>query len=39
LVADPDGQRRAGSKVHPDAIIPDLSKPDPLVTFTRDDTR
>ena len=22
---------------HPDAIIPDLSKPDPLVTFTRDD--
>ena len=24
-------------KVHPDAIIPDLSKPDPLVKFTRDD--
>jgi predicted CXXCH cytochrome family protein len=24
-------------KEHPDAIIPDLSKPDPLVTFTRDD--
>jgi predicted CXXCH cytochrome family protein len=24
-------------KVHPDAIIPDLSKPDPLVTFKRDD--
>ena len=24
-------------KVHPDAIIPDLSKPDPLVTFTKDD--
>jgi len=24
-------------KVHPDAIIPDLSKPDPLVTFTRND--
>ncbi len=23
-------------KEHPDAIIPDLSKPDPLVTFTRD---
>ena len=22
---------------HPDAIIPDLSKPDPLLTFTRDD--
>ncbi|MBN9508522.1 MAG: c-type cytochrome [Alphaproteobacteria bacterium] len=22
---------------HPDAIIPDLSKPDPLVTFTKDD--
>jgi predicted CXXCH cytochrome family protein len=24
-------------KEHPDAIIPDLSKPDPLVTFTKDD--
>ena len=24
-------------RVHPDAIIPDLTKPDPLVTFTRDD--
>ncbi len=24
-------------KHHPDAIIPDLSKPDPLVTFTKDD--
>jgi predicted CXXCH cytochrome family protein len=24
-------------KEHPDAITPDLSKPDPLVTFTRDD--
>jgi predicted CXXCH cytochrome family protein len=24
-------------KVHPDAILPDLSKPDPLVKFTRDD--
>src|SRR5579864_1352348 len=24
-------------KAHPDAIIPDLSKPDPLVKFTRDD--
>jgi predicted CXXCH cytochrome family protein len=24
-------------KKHPDAIIPDLSKPDPLVTFTKDD--
>jgi len=24
-------------KVHPEAIIPDLSKPDPLVTFTKDD--
>ena len=24
-------------KVHPDAIIPDLSKPDPLLTFTIDD--
>jgi predicted CXXCH cytochrome family protein len=24
-------------KVHPDAIIPDLSKADPLVTFTKDD--
>ncbi len=24
-------------KIHPDAIIPDLSKTDPLVTFTRDD--
>jgi predicted CXXCH cytochrome family protein len=24
-------------KTHPDAIIPDLSKPDPLVTFTKDD--
>ena len=24
-------------KVHPDAIIPDLSKPDPLVTFTKND--
>jgi predicted CXXCH cytochrome family protein len=24
-------------KVHPDAIIPDLSKPDPLLTFTTDD--
>ncbi len=23
--------------VHPDAIIPDFSKPDPLLTFTRDD--
>jgi predicted CXXCH cytochrome family protein len=24
-------------KTHPDAILPDLSKPDPLVKFTRDD--
>jgi predicted CXXCH cytochrome family protein len=24
-------------KVHPDAILPDLSKPNPLVTFTKDD--
>ena len=24
-------------KAHPDAIIPDLSKPNPLVTFTKDD--
>jgi len=24
-------------KVHPDAIIPDMSKADPLVTFTKDD--
>jgi predicted CXXCH cytochrome family protein len=24
-------------KIHPDAIIPDLSKPDPLLTFTKDD--
>ena len=24
-------------KTHPDAIIPDLSKPDPLVTFKKDD--
>jgi predicted CXXCH cytochrome family protein len=24
-------------KVHPDAILPDLSKPDPLVKFTKDD--
>jgi predicted CXXCH cytochrome family protein len=24
-------------KVHPEVIIPDLSKPDPLVTFTKDD--
>jgi predicted CXXCH cytochrome family protein len=24
-------------KVHPEAIIPDLSKPDPLVTFNKDD--
>ncbi len=24
-------------KEHPEAIIPDLSKPDPLVTFTKDD--
>src|SRR3954447_8224392 len=24
-------------RVHPDAIIPDLSKPDPLVTFKKDD--
>lgn len=24
-------------KTHPDAIIPDLSKPDPIVTFTKDD--
>ena len=24
-------------KLHPDAILPDLSKPDPLVKFTRDD--
>jgi predicted CXXCH cytochrome family protein len=24
-------------KVHPDAIIPDLSQPNPLVTFTKDD--
>ena len=24
-------------KVHPDVIRPDLSKPNPLVTFTRDD--
>ena len=24
-------------KEHPDAIIPDLSKPDPLLNFTKDD--
>ena len=24
-------------KVHPDAIIPDLSRPDPLLTFTKND--
>src|SRR5471030_3552194 len=24
-------------KEHPEAIIPDLTKPDPLLTFTRDD--
>src|ERR1700741_204247 len=24
-------------RVHPDAIIPDLTKPDPLVTFKKDD--
>src|SRR3984893_17285806 len=24
-------------KTHPDAIIPDLTKPDPLVKFTKDD--
>jgi predicted CXXCH cytochrome family protein len=24
-------------KVHPDAIIPDFSKPDPVLTFTKDD--
>lgn len=24
-------------KVHPDAIIPDLATPDPLVTFTKND--
>lgn len=24
-------------RVHPDAIIPDLSKPDPMLTFTKDD--
>jgi predicted CXXCH cytochrome family protein len=24
-------------KIHPDAILPDLSKPDPLVKFTKDD--
>jgi predicted CXXCH cytochrome family protein len=24
-------------RVHPEAIIPDLSKPDPLLTFTKDD--
>ena len=24
-------------KEHPDAFIPDFSKPDPLVTFTKDD--
>jgi hypothetical protein len=24
-------------KVHPDAILPDLSKPDPLVKFSKDD--
>jgi len=24
-------------RVHPDAIIPDLTRPDPLVTFSRDD--
>jgi hypothetical protein len=28
-----EGERRARSEAHPDAIIPDLSKPDPLVTF------
>ena len=25
------------SKIHPDAILPDLSKPDSLVKFTKDD--
>jgi hypothetical protein len=24
-------------RVHPEAMIPDLTKPDPLVTFTKDD--
>src|SRR5271163_3355578 len=24
-------------KIHPEAILPDLSKPDPLVKFTQDD--
>ena len=26
-----------GPKTHPDAILPDLNKPDPLVKFTEDD--
>ena len=34
---DRDGQCGARSPSHPDAIIPDLSKPDPLVNFSKDD--
>ena len=38
LVEDADGQRRHRSESRiPRSIIPDFSKPDPLLTFTRDD--
>lgn len=37
VVQDTHGKRVRDPAQYPDAIIPDLSKPDPLVTFTRSD--
>ena len=34
LVEDADGQRRDDPRQHPELVLPDFSKPDPLVTFT-----
>jgi hypothetical protein len=37
LEQDTHGQRGARSREHPDAIIPDLSKPNPVFSFNKDD--
>ena len=37
LVEDAHGQRRPRSEGHPEAVIPDFTKPDPLLTFKLDD--
>ena len=37
LENDPHGQRGRDPREHPDAIVPDLFKPDPLLTFVKDE--